>query len=81
MLWYRVTFHQVVGTAFVQRPDPCTFFKSTNGHVAEEIVIVLVLDGVQNGDCFPDTRQDFQFKYQRKQKMSTERTRLQEEIA
>ena len=43
-------------------------FKSTDDHVAEEIVIVLVLDGVQNGDCVPDTTKDIQFKYQRKPK-------------
>ena len=30
--------------------------KYTDGHVAEEIVIVLVLDGAQDGDCVPDTR-------------------------
>ena len=33
-------------------------FKSTGDHVAEEIVTVLGLDGVQNGDCVPDTTQD-----------------------
>ena len=38
-------------------------FKSTDGHVAEEIVIVLVLYGVQNGDCVPGTTQDIQFRY------------------
>ena len=37
-------------------------FKSTDGHVAEEIVLVLVLYRVQNGDCVPDTTQDIQFK-------------------
>ena len=43
-------------------------FKSTDGHAADKIVIVLVLYGVQNEDCVPDTTQDIQFKYQRKQK-------------
>ena len=38
-------------------------FKSTDGHVVEEIVIVLVLYGVRNGDCVPGTTQDIQFKY------------------
>ena len=30
--------------------------KFTDGHVAEESVIGLDLDGAQDGDCVPDTR-------------------------
>ena len=42
--------------------------KSTDSHVAEKIVIVLVLDGALDKDCVPDTTQEGQLKCQSKPK-------------